>query len=430
MAKLTYNQLQASFNRQMLGGQTNRVGMLRKILGALGHPEHNYRILHIAGTNGKGSTGQMLVSVLRQAGLRVGHFNSPAMLDQREQIRVDNQPISEAAFVRTYQAIVESLPADIKPDDLTIFEWWTLIMLQYFADVGVDWAVIEVGLGGTNDATNCIDAPDFAIITHLALDHTQILGSTIQKIAAAKAGIIKRGTRAVIIAPDQQAAALTVVQRRARCQNVPLVNSERVVKVVANGTPKLSGQPVLATNQSFGNMTPTLHLLGDYQRDNLTTVLAVVDCLVKDGLPLTKAGVVRALTTATLPGRLQVVSKRPTVVLDGAHNPDGASQLVESILHLHLANQPLALVVGFLADKDVNSMVKIYRQLPARIFVTTPDNPARALPGRQLAKIWSEATSIADGPTALHAAVKAVGMDGAVVVTGSFYLIKEIEALF
>lgn len=430
MAKLTYEQLQASFNHRMLGGEYDRVAMLRRVLDNLGHPERRFRIIHIAGTNGKGSTGRMLSAILQCAGLRVGHFNSPAMLDQCEQICVNDQPISHQAFVDVYYQIAGALPQGLAPADLTIFEWWTLVMLQYFATLRVDWAVIEVGLGGQNDATNCIDAPELAVITHLALDHTRILGPTIEDIAAAKAGIIKAGTRSVVLAPHQRKEAVQVVKRQAKAQGVPLIDSASHASVIRTGQPTLAGQPLEINSDTIPPTAVTLRLLGDYQLDNLTTVLTVIDCLRRDGVKISDNVVMQALSQTTLPGRLQLVARQPTVILDGAHNPDGARRLTDSLTHLRLTNQPLALVVGFLADKDTATMVQEYRQLPAKVWAATPHNHERAMSAEQLAQSWPGAQACLDGHAALKEAIQAVGPRGVVVVTGSFYLIKEFEALY
>lgn len=430
MAKLTYEQLQASFNRHMLGGDDDRVAILRRVLAALNHPEHHFQIIHVAGTNGKGSTGRLLAAILQQAGLRIGHFNSPAMINPREQIRVNNQPISRQDFVDTYYQVAAKLPEGLRPGDLTIFEWWTLVMIQYFATMQVDWAVIEVGLGGLNDATNCIDAPDLAVITHLALDHTNILGPTIEDIARAKAGIIKAGTKAVVLAPHQQEPARRVIERQAVVQGVPLITSADQATVVRTGQPTLAGQPLRIHSGTIPPTAVMMRMLGDYQLANLTTVLTVVDCLRRQGVKLTNSEVQAAINQTTLPGRLQLVARQPAVILDGAHNPDGARQLTASLVHLGLVNQPLALVVGFLADKDTDAMMKQYQRLPATVLTATPDNHERALAADKLAAKWPGAQPCSDGPTALRRSSKLVGPHGVVVVTGSFYLIKEIEALY
>ena len=173
-----------------------------------------------------------------------------------------------------------------------------------------------------------------------------------------------------------------------------------------------------------------LRLLGDYQLDNLTTVLASVDCLRQQGVPLTNCELITAIEGATLPGRFQQLDRQPAVVVDGAHNPDGTRRLVESIKHLGLDRRPLALVVGFLADKDVAAMVKQYQSLPAEVFVVTPDNPARALAAEKLAQMWPGTRPCSSSSSALSRAKQAVGEKGCVIVAGSFYLIKEIEKLY
>ena len=183
---LSYEAIIQQFSPAMKAGENDRVGLLRRILVALGNPDQQYQVIHIAGTNGKGSTGQIITQALMVKGYQVGHFASPAMLDDREQVQINNQLVTKKAFVKAYETICQKLPAGIVPSDLTVFEWWTLIALQVFADAKVDWAVIEVGLGGQNDATNAIAAPELAVITHLALYHTRILGSTLTAIAKAK----------------------------------------------------------------------------------------------------------------------------------------------------------------------------------------------------------------------------------------------------
>ena len=235
-----YQEIIDRLPKQMLAGEDNRLEILHQVLDALGHPEHQYQIIHVAGTNGKGSTGSLVARFLITSGYKVGHFNSPAMISDREQVLVNGNLISKDDFATTFKKILCALPDYMTEQDLTIFEWWTVVMLQYFADQAVDWAVIECGLGGQDDATNVIDAPALAVITHLALDHTQILGSKIEDIANAKAGIIKYQTRALVVAPNQPEAAKEILAQRAQEADVPLVEAASRVQVkLADGTAKV-----------------------------------------------------------------------------------------------------------------------------------------------------------------------------------------------
>lgn len=418
---MSYERIIASLNPQMRGGDNDRVGILRRVLAKLNHPERQYRIIHIAGTNGKGSTGSLIVNFLRAANLKVGHFSSPAMVDQREQIQVNGQMITRADYVAVYEKIKRQLPDDLSTADLTVFEWWTLIMLQYFTDQKVDWAVIECGLGGQNDATNAIEAPELAIIT----DHTRILGPAIKDIAQAKAGIIKPGSQAVILAPHQEPAAFQEILKKAQACQVIFLDSENqvAVKVLDQSWSKTQLQIKMAAIDS----TCSFRLLGAFQLENLKTALTAVDWLKQTGTEITEEQIKKVLAQITIPGRLQQIGTHPQCFLDGAHNPDAASRLIQTLNQLGYPKK-LVLVLGFLKDKNVAQMARQYAQLDAQIILATPDQPKRALPAEELHQYLPTAMVIDDAWAAYQKAVALAGPDGMVLVTGSFYLIKEIEA--
>ncbi len=218
-----YEELLKHMNQAMLANDDDRVALVRRVLAAINHPDLNFKVVHLAGTNGKGSTGSLVAQMLINQGYKVGHFSSPALVDQREQIVINHQQITTTDFVRIYNWISERLPGDISADDLTVFEWFVLIMLQYFSDQKVNWAIVEAGLGGKDDATNAIQPPLVTVFTHIDLDHTKILGNTIKKIAYNKSQIIKPKTT-VFVAPNQHHDAITVLNdvarkkiRRKRC---------------------------------------------------------------------------------------------------------------------------------------------------------------------------------------------------------------------
>lgn len=412
----TYEQINAGFNRQMLGGQQDRVKFLRRILTRLENPDQRFKIIHIAGTNGKGSTGTMLEQGLQNAGYRVGYFSSPALVDEREQIKVNEHLISKEDFVITYQKIIKHLPTDISPDDITVFEWWTLIMLQYFADQKVDWAVVECGLGGQDDATNIINAPFISVITHIALDHTRILGPTITKIAQSKAGIIKTGTKQVFLAPHQEKDALTIIKEKAHQQGVGLTQADTQTIV--------DGKAILKANHKIYKVP--FNLLGTFQSENLGTVVSVFNFLFQRGLVTSWRPLLSTLATVKIAGRMQKIADHPPIILDGAHNPDAAKQLTQTISKF--PHNKVIMVLGFLADKNISPMVKIYQQMADEIIITTPNHPTRALEANELKSVLPQAT-IADNPRkGLVMAKKIAEPNDLIVVTGSFYTIKDIEA--
>ena len=327
--QMSYERIIDSLNPQMRGGDNDRVGMLKRVLAKLHHPDQQFRIIHVAGTNGKGSTGTMIAQCLHQAGQKVGHFSSPAMVDQREQIQIDGCLIEKSAFATTYEKIVQQLPDDLNADDLTVFEWWTLIMLQYFADQKVDWAVIECGLGGQNDATNAIEAPKLAVITHIALDHTRILGPTIKDIAQAKAGIIKPGTGVVILAPNQDQAARAQIIKRAQACQVSVLDSEKTIQLTVLDQSWAGTQ--LQLKLPGAELECQFNMLGTFQLDNLKTALTAVDWLNQTELEITPERIAAVLANIVIPGRLQKIGTQPLSFLDGAHNPDAAVRLIQTL---------------------------------------------------------------------------------------------------
>ncbi|WP_267201130.1 bifunctional folylpolyglutamate synthase/dihydrofolate synthase [Limosilactobacillus kribbianus] len=416
---LTYEELTGQMNQAMLGGQDDRVALLQRVLDALKRPDHRFKIIHIAGTNGKGSTGALIEQTLQRAGFQVGYFSSPAMVDQREQIRINDEMIAKEDFVRTYEQICQQLPTDIQPQQISVFEWWTLIMLQYFADQQVDWAVIECGLGGQDDATNAIDAPAAAVITRVALDHTRILGSTIKEIASAKAGIIKSGTKVAILAPNQDEEVKQIIQQRCRQAEVPLLLADGIALEAHGETVRLRA--------GVTRLSGHFNLLGTFQHDNLRTATLLIALLVYQGVLPDFEPFTATMATIAIPGRMQVVARHPLTILDGAHNPDAAKRLVETI-HEEFADRRLIMVVGFLADKDWHQMIRLYQQVAAKIIVTSPDNHQRALSTAALQEFIPEAQATVDARQGLQLAQEMARPDDIILVTGSFYLIKELES--
>ncbi len=421
---LSYDALIQQLNTAMLAGNDDRVGLLKRVLARLGHPDQDFKIVHIAGTNGKGSTGTLVAHLLQNQGYRVGHFASPALVDQREQIQINDQLISRSVFVATYEKIVPQLPLDVQPSDLTIFEWFTLIMIQAFADAQVDWAVIEAGLGGLTDATNAIEPPLLTIFTHIDLDHTKILGDTIAKIATNKAQIIKPRTT-VFMAPHQHDEAIDIIRHTAQAHHAKTCVDDTQIKIQIISE-QLTGFDLVLNSQYLVQQKAHLSLIGDFQIDNLTTVLMVYDWLVERHYVDNVQTLLQTLATTKIAGRMQQLLSEPPVIIDGAHNPDSTQQLMRSLGHL-FPDRKWIFVIGFLKDKNYAEMVEMYRKFGAQIFITTPANPKRALNQNQLKQLLPEAQIVADAREGLRQALIASDEKSVVVITGSFYLIKELE---
>lgn len=422
---LSYQELIHQMNQSMLAAESDRVALLRYILDQLGHPESKYHIVHIVGTNGKGSTGTLVGNLLMNSGEKVGHFASPAIHDDREQILLQNQMISETNFVTTYEKIMAKLTVEFDMSSLSIFEWFVIIMLQYFADQEVTWAIIEAGLGGKLDATNAINAPLLTIITHVDLDHTAILGNTIKMIAYNKSDVIKQNTT-VFMAPNQtddtkQVMVNQVIERNAK----ELIDSSYVsVKIQREN---LTGFDLQISSHYLDNVEFHFDMLGEFQIDNLQTVIAVYDWLVQNNFGVGLQSLKETLTTTKIEGRMQVINHQPTVILDAAHNPDSTKRLISSLKHLY-PTENLKFILGFLQDKNYLEMAKLYHTISKEIVVVTPNNSKRALSASRLQKEIPGSQIASNAQIGLETLIKQSGPNDVIVVTGSFYTIKEIEA--
>lgn len=436
-----YQDLLSQLNQAMLANNHQRVPLLRRIMAHLGHPDHYYHVIHIAGTNGKGSTGAMLASILRAQGYQVGRFSSPAINDAREQLQCNGTWIGPAEFIDTYDEILPVLQnMGLDASDVSIFEWFFLISVVWFRNQGVQWAVIEAGLGGLYDATNALASPQLTVFTKIALDHTAILGPTITAIAQNKAKIIKPHTTVVTL-NDQHPDALVVLQTEALNQGVRLVTAKHAQLTVTEQT--LTQTVVDVHSQLFNWTQLTVGLSGTYQLQNLRLVLTVVTVLQQQQVNLTNGAIRRGLQHVNLPGRLTVLQEQPLIIADGAHNPDGITALVASIKQL-LADRQLIWVVGVLQDKAYPKMLA--KILPAaEILITnTPANPERALSATKLAQTatnlltpaFMAATNLTQLPTILTAttitdalaqAKQQATANSVIIVTGSFYVIRELQ---
>ncbi|HTM57471.1 MAG TPA: folylpolyglutamate synthase/dihydrofolate synthase family protein, partial [Candidatus Udaeobacter sp.] len=324
----------------------------RALLGALGHPERSFRAVHVAGTNGKGSTSAVIERVLREAGIRTGLFTSPHLVDFRERIRVNGQWADEARLGERLEHL-QSLP---EGRDRTFFEVCTALAFDDFAARGVDWGVIEVGLGGRLDCTNVLH-PDVCVITSIGLDHTEILGDTLEKIAAEKAGIIKAGVPVVVA--DHDPRVRSVIDAVAGEQGAPLLASGDRVSV-RELEPNRGRRPVARRieieAEPWGRFEALSPLLGAHQLENITTALEALAELHRQGLRISAEAVRTGLERVRWPGRLEPCPAEPRLWWDGAHNAAGIAGLCAAWKESLPA--PRAIVLALSRDKDVAAIVR------------------------------------------------------------------------
>ncbi len=373
------------------------------LLAALGNPERSLRAIHVGGTNGKGSTCAMTTTILRQAGYRVAAFTKPHLQSFTERTMIDGQPIPEgkvAELVSRLAKIADGMEAH-GVDHATEFEMSTALMFKHFADERVDFAVIEVGLGGLLDSTNVLPSPLVSVITNIDYDHTEILGSTLTEIADQKAGIIKPG--GFVVTASQAPEALAVIAGRARDKAARLwrVVPEESVAEPGAGSPDLITYRALAVDRdgcALNVTTPRetyrdlqVPLLGAHQVINAATAVGVIAALRERGVAVGAEAVRRGLAKARWPGRIEVMQRDPLVIIDGAHNHDGARVLRDAIETIFPKHR-VSLVVGILADKEIPAVLGELVPLAEKVIVTRPDS-SRAADPRAVAEAVREAAS-------------------------------------
>jgi dihydrofolate synthase/folylpolyglutamate synthase len=405
---------------------------MHALMGMLGDPHSRLRAVHVAGTKGKGSTCAMITSVLQAAGYQVGLFTQPHLHTFRERIQIDGHPMSEeemVALLEKQKPSIEKLP------DPSTFEIMTALAFQYFAEQEVDFAVIETGLGGRLDTTNVLD-PLVAAITSISYDHTYILGNTLEKIAGEKAGIIKEG-KPVVCAP-QQPEALEVIIETCRARNAPIVllgedwlwerteaNMEgqglRVTCQMADA------EGLMSRGATEGFWVP---FLGPYQLVNATTAIATLDQLYRQGVQISLEQVTEGLKTARWPGRLEILSRSPLLIVDGAHNVDSMRRMTRTLVE-DLSFDRLIVVAGFSADKDITGMMDELSSTADELVLTKSIHPRSADP-EQVAQRYGDTsvhvTTIEDVPAALWFALEEARAEDLVCVTGSLFVVAEARA--
>jgi dihydrofolate synthase/folylpolyglutamate synthase len=403
---------------------------IKELMNMLGRPHDSFRSIHIAGTNGKGSTATAIASVLMKSGLSVGLFTSPHLVSFTERIRINDRRISEYDVIEIAQRLREEISAtELNP---TFFEIVTAMAFHYFSRNNVDWAVVETGMGGRLDATNVID-PEVTVITNIGLDHCEFLGSTISDITFEKAGIIKSGVPLVTAALNEDVIKQLSGIARERNSEIHIYGRDfsgsirdidaRHISIDYNGDRNYANFPV--------------PLSGEYQLYNMCTALRVCEILRGKGLPISDTSMKSGLQSINLEGRLEWVSQRPPILIDCAHNPDAARSLAASIKRL-FSDKKIILIAGIMADKDISGILREIAPLASSIILTKAKCERAALPeklGETMSDLHGSGTnqgpfSVAGADTvsqALDLAKSICGEDHIILVTGSFYTTGEVK---
>ena len=402
--------------------QGTRLGLerTRELLDKLDHPERSLRFVHIAGTNGKGSTAAMTASVLQAAGYRTGLYISPFLQVFNERMSVNGEMIGDealGAFTEQVRAAAEGME-----DPPTEFEMMTALAFLYFKSEGCDVVVLEVGMGGRLDSTNVIGAPEVAVICNIGLDHVKELGDTVEKIAAEKAGIIKAGCDAVLYQPEHAGVA-AVVEEVCRREHVPLHTAD-----FSRLTPlqdAMSGQRF--SYPEWEDLQ--IRLLGGHQLKNAAVVLEIVSALRARGYAIPGGAVRAGLAQARWPGRFEVLHERPVFIADGGHNRQ-CTEAVAAALRHYFPGHEILFIMGVLADKDYSAMIETLAPLAGRFYTVTPDSP-RAMPATQLAQLLRSYGKPADvcgcAAEAVAKAFAQAGADDVICSVGSLYMTGEIR---
>lgn len=402
--------------------RVSRLGLERvdALLEKLGNPQEKLKFIHVAGTNGKGSVCSMLASVLSKAGYRAGLYTSPFINSFNERMQVNGENITDSELVELTQDI--RVYADEMEDHPTEFEMITALAFEYFHRKQCDVVVLEVGLGGRLDATNIIPAPELAVITTIALDHTNELGDTLEKIAAEKAGIIKPGGD-VLLYP--QPAGVDAVIRGVCQQNNAQLFMPDFSKLTLH-TASLGGQQF--SYGSYQNLK--IPLLGEFQLNNAAMVATAVDILNTKGWHIPEAAVREGMESVVWPARFEVVRQQPVFIVDGGHNPQCVDSLMQN-LQRYFPDRRYIFVIGAMADKDYRTMFGKVVPVTKQMFCVTPDNP-RALFASELAQTMysmgvNDVRACPSVEAGVDAALKAATPQDVICAFGSFYMAGAIR---
>lgn len=418
---MTYEEALQYFDQTDLRGSYLGLEEISKVLDRLGNPEKQLKFVHVAGTNGKGSTATLLESCLRKAGYRVGLYTSPHLVRYNERFKVNGEEISDellASATERVKAVVDTL--EKAP---TQFELMTCIGFCCFLEAGCDIVVLEVGLGGRADTTNVIPVPEAAVITRIGLEHTEILGDTLEKITAEKAGIVKAGGTVILGDPTREVFGVT--EEICRRQGAELILSDPAEAKPL--TRSVEGQKF--SWKQYPEIS--LSLLGKHQLQNGCTALATLEALRGKGWDIPEEAVLEGFRTAVWPGRFECVSTQPTVIIDGGHNQQCAEAIADALKE-YFPGKKCTFLIGVMADKNFKGIFDALLPLAEKILAVTPDSP-RALKAPRLCEKLGEEYGYFNAipyetlDDALKALMQGATAEDLICICGSLYMVGDVR---
>jgi len=395
---------------------------IRTLLSALGNPEKSLKFVHVAGTNGKGSTSACIASVLQEAGYRTGLFISPYILRFNERMQVNGEHIPDGELIALTGRIRPF--ADSMADPPTEFEMITALAMQFFLDRQCDIVVLEVGMGGELDSTNIIETPELAVITAIGLDHVKELGPELTDIAKAKAGIIKRNGSVLIYGGEPEVEDVFTGTCAAQGAKLHKADFGRIksIEYSLNGT-KFSPEP-------YG--TVELPLIGAYQPKNALVAVTAAELLREKGYIISDNDIIKGISSVKWPGRFEILGREPVFILDGAHNPQGIEAAAESIRR-HFGGRKVVFLFGVSADKDIGTMIPFIAPLAESFIAIKPDNPRSMDAGKLAALLSSTGVPVSAPGTVSEGVARALetaGRDGIVCALGSLFISAPVREAY
>lgn len=403
---------------------------ITKLAELLGNPQNSYKIIHIAGTNGKGSTSNMIHDVLMASGYKAGLFISPYLEEFTERIQVNKQHIDKDSLARITQLVKEKIDIMIKEgyNHPTEFEVVTAIGFKYFQEQNIDFLVLEVGLGGRFDATNVVNNTLVSVITSISYDHMEYLGDTLEKIAFEKAGIIKENSNVVVY--PQQDEILNVIRDVAKSKGTSVYETDKnnIIKLKGN----LTGQWFKYLKTDVFNLSEAkINFLGEHQLYNVLTALRTLEIIKRDGFNITENNIIEGLKTCRFAGRFEILSEKPVIILDGGHNINGIEYFSKAIKDNFDENR-IILFFGMLKDKNPEDVLPYILPLCKEVYTLTPNNP-RAMKSTYLSELINKHSDIKaiplDDYNQIIPVIKNINENDIIAFVGSLYMIGDVRTL-
>ncbi len=403
---------------------------ITKLTELLGNPQNSYKIIHVAGTNGKGSTCSMIHDALMASGYKTGLFTSPYLEKFTERIQVNRQQIDDEALARITGLVKEKIDLMVREgyNHPTEFEVVTAIGFKYFEEQGIDFLILEVGMGGRFDATNVVSNALVSVITSISYDHTEYLGDTLEKIAFEKSGIIKEGSDVVVY--PQEKSVVDVVKNTAKNKNATVYEVEKSNIEKLGGD--LSGQRFKYLKTDVFNIPEAkIRLLGEHQLYNTLTALRALELIKKRGYNVTEKAIVEGFKNCRFAGRFEVVNENPSIIIDGGHNINGIEYFAKAVRE-NFGSSKITLFFGMLKDKNPEEVLPLLIPLSKEIFTLTPNNP-RAMKSDFLANLISNHSDVKvtalDDYNEIIPILKNIDKDGCICFAGSLYMIGDVRTI-